>query len=259
MSLFLSRCPLWFAAILVVVLPTIAAMYGPALIRRRVALERLTINNEIAGFKFATVGVLYAVLVAFAIIMVWERFADAESAVAQEAGAATALYRLASGTDHEAVEMRRALDNYLALAIERDWPQMALEGKSRDVTSALNGVYATAVRLAQSGSRPTAVLMEMFNQLDALTQARRSRLHLAIGIVSPMLWVVLTLGSVLTVGFTFFFGTKNLRAQILMTGILSIVVFMSLFVIVSINHPFTGPVHVDSEPLRDVLAEFGRS
>ncbi len=70
MSLFLSRCPLWLAALLVVVLPTIAAMCGPALIRRRIALERLTINNEIAGFKFATVGVIYAVLVAFAIIMV---------------------------------------------------------------------------------------------------------------------------------------------------------------------------------------------
>jgi high-affinity Fe2+/Pb2+ permease len=97
----------------------------------------------------------------------------------------------------------------------------------------------------------------MFNQLDALTQARRSRLHLAVGIVPSMLWAVLTLGGVLTVGFTFFFGTKNLRAQILMTGILSILVFMSLFVIISINHPFTGPVHVDSEPLRNVLAEFG--
>jgi hypothetical protein len=258
MSLFLSRCPLWLTAILVVVLPTIAAMYGPALIRRRVALERLTINNEIAGFKFATVGVLYAVLVAFAIVMVWERFADAESAVAQEAGAATALYRLASGEDAEAVQLRGALNNYLTLAIERDWPQMALEGRSREVTSSLDVVYATAVRFAQSGSRPTAVLFAMFNQLDALTQARRSRLHLASGIVPSMLWVVLTLGGALTVSFTFFFGTKNLRAQIMMTGILSVVVFMSLFVIVSINHPFTGPVHVDSEPLRSVLEEFGR-
>ncbi len=258
MSLFLSRCPLWFTALLVVALPTVLAMCGPGLIRRRIALERLTINNEIAGFKFATVGVLYAVLVAFAIIMVWERFEDAESAVAQEAGAATALYRLASGTEREAVEMRQALDNYLALAIERDWPQMALEGRSIDVTSALNGAYADAVRLAQSGTRPTAVLMAMFNQLDGLTQARRTRLHLAIGIVPPMLWVILTVGGVLTVAFTFFFGTKNLRAQILMTGILASVVFMSLFVILSINHPFTGPVHVGSEPLEGVLAEFGR-
>jgi hypothetical protein len=257
MSLFLSRCPLWLAAILVVVLPTIAAMYGPALIRRRVALERLTVNNEIAGFKFATVGVLFAVLVAFAIIMVWERFADAENAVSQEAAAAAALYRLASGTEPDAVELRRTLDNYLALAIERDWPQMALEGNSDDVRSALDGVYGTAVRLAQNGSRPTAVLLAMFNQLDALTQARRTRLHLAVGIVPPMLWVVLTLGGVLTVAFTLFFGTKNLRAQVMMTGVLSILVFMSLLVIVSINHPFTGPVHVDSEPLRTVLVEFG--
>ena len=257
MSLFLSRCPLWIAAILVVVLPTIAAMYGPALIRRRVALERLTVNNEIAGFKFATVGVLYAVLVAFAIIMVWERFADAENAVSQEAAAASALYRLASGTDPDSVALRRTLDNYLALAIERDWPQMALEGNSGDVRLALDGVYGSAVRLAQSGSRPTAVLLAMFNQLDALTQARRTRLHLAIGIVPPMLWVVLTLGGVLTVGFTLFFGTRNLRAQIMMTGILSTLVFMSLLVIVSINHPFTGPVHVESEPLRAVLDEFG--
>jgi hypothetical protein len=259
MSLFLSRCPLWFAAILVVVLPTIAAMCVPALIRRRVALESLTVNNEIAGFKFATVGVLYAVLVAFAIIMVWERFADAETAVAQEAGAVATLYRLASGTEPEAVQMRRALDNYLVLAIERDWPQMAAEKSSHDVTSALDAVYATSLKLAQSGSRPTAVLLAMFNQLDVLTQARRNRLHLAVGIVPPMLWVVLTFGGVLTVGFTFFFGTKNLRAQILMTGILSSVVFMSLFVIASINHPFTGPVHVDNEALRAVLADFGRN
>lgn len=257
MSLFLSRCPLWVAALLVVVLPTIVAMCGPLLIRRRVALERLTVNNEIAGFKFATVGVLYAVLVGFAIIMVWERFADAESAVAQEAGAAATVYRLASGADADAVEMRGAMDNYLALVIDRDWPQMALEGNSREVTRALDAVYATAVRFAQSGSRPTAVVLAMFNQLDALTQARRSRLHLAVGIVPPMLWMVLTFGGVLTVGFTFFFGTSNLQAQVLMTGILAALVFMSLYVIVSINYPFTGVVHVDSEPLHVVLAEFG--
>jgi hypothetical protein len=45
-------------------------MLGPSLVRRYVTLEKLTTNNEVAGFKFAVVGVLYAVLVAFAIIVV---------------------------------------------------------------------------------------------------------------------------------------------------------------------------------------------
>jgi hypothetical protein len=66
-------------------------MFGPVLMRHRVGLERLTSNNEIAGFKFATVGVIYAVLLAFAVIVVWEKFRDAETAVLQEAGASATL------------------------------------------------------------------------------------------------------------------------------------------------------------------------
>ena len=133
MSRFLASLPLWLAAVLVVVLPTAAAMSGPILIRRRFSLERLTTNNEIAGFKFATVGVIYAVLLAFAVIIVWERFSDAESAVTQEAGAAATLYRLAASADPESVAMRNALDGYLEAAIERDWPaDVARPGEPRD-------------------------------------------------------------------------------------------------------------------------------
>lgn len=65
--------------------------------RRYVTLERLTANNEVAGFKFAVIGVLYAVLLAFAIIVVWEKFTDAGNIVAREAGAATNVYRLSYG------------------------------------------------------------------------------------------------------------------------------------------------------------------
>ena len=84
------------SAILAVVLPTILAMAGPVLVRRRVNLNKLSANNEVAGFKFATVGVLYAVLLGFAVIIVWERFSDAEKAVAEESGAAATIYRPAA-------------------------------------------------------------------------------------------------------------------------------------------------------------------
>ena len=88
-----------------------------------------------------------------------------------------------------------------------------------------------------------------------MTQARRTRPHLATGAVPGVLWLVLVCGAVLTVGFTFFFGTKNLPAQVMMTGI----VFMGLLVIVSIDHPFTGPVHVGSEPLKTVVEDFAHA
>jgi hypothetical protein len=42
----------------------------------------------------------------------------------------------------------------------------------------------------------------------------------------------------------------------MMTGILALLVFMGLLVIVSIDHPFTGPSNVGSEPLQTVLEDF---
>jgi hypothetical protein len=83
-------------------------------------------------------------------------------------------------------------------------------------------------------------------------------LHLAAGIVPDILWAVLFAGAMLTIGFTFLFGAVSLSAQVVMTGILSVMVLMGLLVIVSVDHPFTGPVHVDTEPLDNALADFGR-
>jgi hypothetical protein len=114
MIYFLTRQPLWLSGMLLVGLTTALAMIGPRLVRRYVTLEKLTTNNEVAGFKFATVGVLYAVLLAFAIIVVWEKFNDAENHVAQEAGAAATIYRLSQGIGEQpGAALRAALTTYL--------------------------------------------------------------------------------------------------------------------------------------------------
>jgi len=239
-----------------VLLPTAAAMCGPVLIRRRITLEHLVSNNEIAGFKFATVGVMYAVLLAFAVIVVWQKYSEAETAVVQEAGAAATSFRLASGPEPEAVVTRAALSDYLKLVIKDDFAEMADGKESRAVTKALNSLYAAALRLTEAAPRQQATFSELFTQLDLITQARRIRLHAAGGSVPQLLWFVLFVGAFLTVGFTFFFGTENLPAQVLMTGILAANVFTGLLLILSMNYPFSGPVHIGSEPLSSVLEDF---
>jgi hypothetical protein len=257
-ALYLSACPLWVQAFLIVVLPTIAACWALVQVRRRIGLERLSGNNEVAGFKFAVVGVIYAVLLGFAVIVVWQRYNDAELAVIQEAGAAATIYRLSAGSEPATAAVRAAMSNYLRFAVEKDWPQMAREKESPEATAELNEVYAAATHLAQDGSRQSAVLSEIFHQLDQITQARRTRIHLAVGIMPVVLWQGLLVGAILTVAFTFFFGTRNLGAQVLMTGVLTVIVFMGLFVIVTIDHPFTGPVHIGSGPVLHVLTDFGQ-
>jgi len=52
MLYFLTSQSIWVSGALIVGGGTVS-MFGPALVRRCVALDRLTINNEIAGFRFA--------------------------------------------------------------------------------------------------------------------------------------------------------------------------------------------------------------
>lgn len=99
LSRSLAALPLWVSGPLLVGLTTLLAVFGPILARCFVRAERLAASNAVAGYNFATLGILYAVTLAFAVIVVWERFRDARSAVMQEAGAVTVLHRLAGGLD----------------------------------------------------------------------------------------------------------------------------------------------------------------
>jgi hypothetical protein len=233
------------------------SMICPLVIRRRMSLEEIAINNEVAGFKFAVVGVVYAVLLAFAVIVVWDKFAEAERAVVSEAGGSATLYRLfdALPPDQESA-LQKKLNGYLEAIIRTEWPSMEHSASSPAVSAALNEIYDEVIRDTANSQKGSPAIAEIFHQLDDMTHARRIRLHLSTGVVPGVIWFALISSAVLTIIFTFFFGMENLRAQVLMTGILTAIAFTGLFVIISIDFPFTGPVRIDSSALERVFTEF---
>jgi hypothetical protein len=255
--MYLTTLPLWLSAIILIVPTTLLAMAGPVVARHYVELSRLRTNNEVAGFKFATVGVLYAVLLAFAVVVVWEKFNQADSDVAKEAGAAATVFLLTEGIDDaHAAAIRQTTADYLTAAITKDWPAMERETDSPEVTDALGGIYSAVLKYHSFSANEGIVVTEILRQADQISEARRERLVMADGIVPGIIWMVLFGGAVITVGFTFFFGAENLRAQVLMTGALSILIFAGLLTVAAIDHPFAGTVKVGPEALSAVLVDY---
>jgi hypothetical protein len=256
-TFFLTTQPLWLSALILVVPTTLLSMAGPIIVRRYVKLSRLRTNNEVAGFKFATVGVLYAVLLAFAVVVVWEKFNQADSEVAKEAGAAATIFQLTNGiaAEHGAV-IRNAMADYLTAAITKDWPAMEQEKDSPAVTEALGAVYVAVLRFHAFTADEAVVIGEVLRQVDRISQARSERLVMADGIVPDIIWMVLFGGAIVTVAFTFFFGAENLRAQVMMTGALALLIFAGLLTISAIDHPFAGTVKVGPQALSNVVRDF---
>ena len=253
---FLTSRPVW-VLILLLFLFTALAMAGPVLVRRRIPLERLRGNNEVAGFKFAVIGVLYAVLLGFVVIITWERFYDAEKAMAAEAGSAATIYRLAGGLDETSgAALRADMSAYLKSVLADDWPAMGVGRSSRVTTRVLSDLYDLVVEYRPSDLRGADLQEDLLNELDQLTRARRERLVMAEGTVPSAIWFVLFLGAVLTISFTFFFGAQSVIAQSSMTGVLAAIIFSSILVIIAIDRPYTGAIMVSKDSIRAVLADF---
>lgn len=253
---YFTEHSVWLAALLILVPATVLSMAGPIVVRRFVKLDRLRTNNEVAGFKFATVGVIYAVLLAFVVIVVWQKFDTAGSYVAREAAASVTVYRLTRGLDDEhGAAIRKALTDYLDAVINQDWPAMEHGKASRASSVAMGNLYHTVIRFHADPSE-SVVLGELLRQVDVLSQTRRDRVVAANDTVPPVLWAVLIGGAILTVCFTFFFGTDNLWAQAMMTGALALLTFSGLLAIVAIDQPFGGSVRVKPDALIAIYHDY---
>lgn len=101
------------------------AWVGTVLLRRLTTAPKDDRHNEVAGFIFATVGVLYAVLLAFTVIIVWEQYLAAENAVSQEAAALiTVAHDASSFPEPERSQVYDQLRAYAQFVINEEWRTM---------------------------------------------------------------------------------------------------------------------------------------
>src|SRR5262245_57645669 len=92
---------------LIIIIPTLVMVYGVALVRRRVGLAKLAENNDSGGIFFSIVGTIYAIFVAFLVVVAWDNLGDAEKVVQQESATVLSLYRDVGGLADSATNMLR--------------------------------------------------------------------------------------------------------------------------------------------------------
>src|SRR5829696_5700138 len=93
MSRALVHLNLWLLGVLLVIGVPLVTVAVQAAVRRLAPGIVEGEHNDVAGFLIAVVGVVYAVTLAFIVIVTWEEFRDARDVVEAEAGSLRSLYR----------------------------------------------------------------------------------------------------------------------------------------------------------------------
>jgi hypothetical protein len=252
----LLNIPTALLCLAIVVIATSLSLGGLVLVRRSVKLSTLESHHEVAGFILAVVGVLYAVLLAFVVLVTWEQFEDARAAVDREAALIEGLYLTSGALPTGGLQVQSALRDYAQSVVEQEWPEMEEHHReSRHTDMAQQRVWETLEAARPRGRQQTEFYDEAVTDLLDTAELRRERV-LTSGTQLPLpVWVALIAGAVICVGFTYFFGVRSFVAQALMVGALAAMTALVLFLILSLDLPYTGDVSVRPAAIEDVLEE----
>ena len=252
----MHNSPLWVIAVLLTAGAFVYSIGLMLITRVAYGVDRLSLNNEVAGFKFAVIGVFYAVMLAFVVIAVWEDFRKTEAAVRDEAKAVVDLHRLTFALPVEGgAEIRDHLVAYTNDVREHEWATMAVGEPSDAVVKDLDRLSQAIFAVSPANSQQLALYQDALRLLAVITDNRNERLDSSDGSMPWILWFVIVVGGLITLGYPAFFGSTNMVAQILMTAALAELVALAMLLGLAFDYPFTGDARISPAPFDHALRQ----
>jgi hypothetical protein len=252
------------SGLLIVAVAMLVAVGGLVLFQRLYSTERRKQHNDVAGFIYAVLGVAYAVLLGLMLIAVWEKWNAAEATTTDEANELAGIFWWAHALPQpEGRHIQELVRSYAQVVVEEEWPLMAQGRSSPKAWATLDELRGTILGLNPPTAQQTGYdqmrYNEMLEQLHDLGNARRERLLVAGQGLPPILWIVLILGGVITVGFTYLFGLENTLVHMLMVASLAMIISLSLFTVAALDYPFNGDIRIHPDAYEQDLERFHES
>jgi hypothetical protein len=216
-------------------------------------------NNEPTQAVIAVVGTAYAVLLAFVAVAAWQTFTDADKIVDTEASLIGNVHRDTTGLAHEkALPIRAYLELYVEQVVHVEWP-LQQEGHVGTVGwRALEEAHALIARLEPTGLGEFAIQAELLRGLNGLYSARRTRILAAEAAVPSTVWVILTLGTILTIGYIYMLGMDSMPMHYAMTASAAVAMSLVFVLILALDRPFRGELSVSTGAYDNVRTNMAR-
>jgi Protein of unknown function (DUF4239) len=104
----------------------LVSLIGFELVQRLVPAQSRQRHNDVAGFIYAALGVIYAVLLALVVISVWEEYQGASETVEEEANSVAEIFWLGYELpEPEGTHLQELARSYTEEVIHMEWPLMA--------------------------------------------------------------------------------------------------------------------------------------
>ncbi len=258
LMLKIVQLPLGVSLIIILALSAAVPWLAVLLVRRIWPHPAFKENNELVGFTYSVYGLIYGVLMAFSIVVGWERFSDTEQLVLREMTVLSQLWRdSVVARPFIRDDIQKHLLSYAQSVVDDEWPTMASQGQANPKTEKIyESLWAITYRFEPKTKIQQGYMDHFLGRMNELSNARRLRILQSQMKVHRGLWLVLLTGALPTMFYPLLFSNKHAWVQVVIMGCIMLIVLLCLLLTLHLEHPFSGVRSIQPEAFREFLDIF---
>ncbi len=238
----------YFTAILIIFFSSSMAGLCVFIVRKYAHISFLQKHHEVAFTIFLQEGVIYGVLLAFSVSIVWGQFNQVAEEVQQEVSSLLVVAQLSSYFPESLRNnVKKDLQIYIQAVLNREWHSMRT-GKS-DLQSQIyfDQLQSDLLKYKPQNLAESIVSTEILRHISEARNARRMRLFHADVSVPGAVWVILIAMGLLIITLPLFFGMEHRWSQAIITAGLTGMITAILLLIALLDNPFGKDLHIDKK------------
>lgn len=238
---WLNDLPVGMGALVTIGGGILIAVAGTLVVNFYFTPTQLIVNNIIGGFKYSFLSSVYAGFIGLLLFGVYQKYDDVRSDIILEVNALTTLDRVAAAFPKATRDqLRKELRDYARVVAEVEWPQMQVRYLTFETSPTLDDLYYTYLAIEPQTEKELSAFQYSLQLLEIVRDNRGNRIRLSFGALTPLLWGVAVVGTLISVIFPWFFGSPSVYAPLIMSTLVATVTMSVFLVILKLSYPFGG-------------------
>lgn len=252
---YMLQIPPWVFFILIVGSCALFGLGMTYFFKRFVKLKILHSHNDVTRPLFLAIASFYALLLSFIMHVVLERSYETHSSVSREGSSAMGLYRDIKFYPDTLVsrDLMKVYLNFVYNVVDDEFPAMEKMRLSEKTSDALNRVFYKVEHLEPSTPFQIQLVSEMFKNLNELATYRGLRITAMEYEIAPALWLPMILGAIIAMLSSILLDIGDKKTHLLLNALLGGIIGAFLFIIILMDHPYTGSLGIEPKTYRHIF------
>jgi hypothetical protein len=174
---------------------------------------------------------------------------DLRGLVSMEASGLANIYLCSEGLPPEKRKTLRELcHEYAQEVIDDEWKTLKDGNYSQKTFRTVFRIWKEITTYDPTTQREQLLSQQLISEICSMTQNHRTRVINSTRGVAPVMWVVLVIGGIFTVIFTYFFAIENLKVQALMTFLVAMTLSLNVYLVFVFGNPMSTDLGIKPGP-----------